>query len=1318
MSLHKITAGSGYDYLTRQVARMDSTEGARPSLASYYTEKGEVPGRWVGSGLAGLAAHGVGVRPLEVGDEVTAAHMQALYGAGFHPQAAERQQRLLAAREDYPAVWAAASRLGTPFRVYNDDVTEFRVEVARRFAAFNRQRGRRDDAPIPLDDRARMRSEVARETFVRENGRDLLDERERAGNLARLSRQRTTAVAGFDLTFSPVKSVSTLWALAPPNIAATIERAHDQAVAAALTFIEHEALYTRLGDGGVRQVDTRGLIAAAFTHRDSRAGDPDLHTHVAVANKVQDAKDGRWLAIDGRVLYKAIVAASETYNTALEKHLTTMLGVEFAERPNPDLRKRPVREIVGVEPSLNERWSARRQAIEARRSELATTFQATHGRPPSPTESIALAQQANLETRDAKHAPRSLAEQRATWHREALDTLGSQQAIDRMIHTALHPTTDTAAPTITAAWLDDTARRVVATVERNRSTWQYWHLHAEATRRVRAAHLHPTQITQTVARIVDRARDQHSIALSRANRISEPDALRRRDGTSVYQVAGSTLYTSRRTLDAEARILAHAGHTDGHTIDTEHVAVALLETAANGVELNTGQAHLVTQMATSGARVQVAIAPAGSGKTTAMDALTRAWTSTGGTVVGLAPSAAAAAQLRDQTSATTDTLAKLVDSLDRGRLPEWASAIDRQTLVIIDEAGMADTLTLDAALEWLIGRGASVRLIGDDQQLAAIGAGGVLRDIEATHGVLRLNELVRFADPAEGAASLAIRDGRPEGLGFYLDHHRIHVGDLATLTENVFTAWSADRTAGRDSIMLAPTRDLVTNLNQRARTHRLNGDIPDADVLLADGSRASIGDTIVTRANDRRLRLSATDWVKNGDRWTITNINPVAGTIRARHTGHGLHITLPADYVASNVDLGYACTIHTAQGVSVDTTHGLTTANESRQQLYTMLTRGRHTNHVYLEVVTDGNEHSLLRPETLNPNTPTDLLETILARDTAPVSASTQLRGIDDLAPRLGDAAAAYYDALGVAAESLRSELDLYTLERRTNQMVPGVTLADAWPALRTKLLYLAAHGRDPYAALDRALGDGPLGDAHDPAAVLAWRLDTTTIGRRGPLPWLPGIPDALREHPTWGAYLEQRHQLVVELADGLHQQVLADPRSPGWLVAGMGDPTPRTLADIAVWRAATRTEPADARPLGPAQPSRALARHQQQLHRRLNTDRNPAVVEWQPLIVALDALTERDDFLPVLAQRLAQLSAAGLDAARLVRDAAEEGRLPDDHAAAALWWRIDRHLTPETTVALTGAHRLPEDWLDTLSNTIGEDAAARLKAAAGGRPS
>ena len=141
--------------------------------------------------------------------------------------------------------------------------------------------------------------------------------------------------------------------------------------------------------------------------------------------------------------------------------------------------------------------------------------------------------------------------------------------------------------------------------------------------------------------------------------------------------------------------------------------------------------------------------------------------------------------------------------------------------MLIDEAGMADTLSLDTAVQFIVGRGGSVRLIGDDQQLAAIGAGGVLRDIENSHGAVRLTELHRFNDPAEAAASLALRDGRPEALGFYLDRQRIHVGDLATLTENLFEAWRADRSRGLDSIMLAPTRDLVAELNRRARAHRL-----------------------------------------------------------------------------------------------------------------------------------------------------------------------------------------------------------------------------------------------------------------------------------------------------------------------------------------------------------------------------------------------------------------------------------------------------------------------------------------------------------------
>lgn len=210
---------------------------------------------------------------------------------------------------------------------------------------------------------------------------------------------------------------------------------------------------------------------------------------------------------------------------------------------------------------------------------------------------------------------------------------------------------------------------------------------------------------------------------------------------------------------------------------------------------------------------------------------------------------------------------------------------------------MADTLTLDTTIGFLMKRGASVRLIGDDQQLAAIGAGGILRDIEATHGAVRLSELMRFEDPAEGAATLALRDGLPEAIGFYLDNGRVHVGDHTALTDEVFTAWQADRVRDLDSIMLAPTRDLTAELNARARAARLDNQTEPvaSSVRLADGNEASTGDLVITRTNDRRLRLSATGWVKNGDRWHVTNVG-THGQLGVKHVRSGRRITLPTTY--------------------------------------------------------------------------------------------------------------------------------------------------------------------------------------------------------------------------------------------------------------------------------------------------------------------------------------------------------------------------------------------------------------------------------------
>jgi hypothetical protein len=217
MSIHKLSAGSGYDYLTRQVAAWDATEKGHVGLASYYIERGETPGAWTGSGLAGIDG-------LTAGDTVTAEQMKALFGAGMHPLAATRLEQLDAADLSDTNI-KAATQLGAPFKVYSGEVSPFRIEVAKRIATRQAAAGQLADESVSAALRAQVRTEVAREFFRTEHGRDPIDAREIAATIAKESRPRTQTVAGYDLTFSPVKSVSTLWAVADSHVAALIERA-------------------------------------------------------------------------------------------------------------------------------------------------------------------------------------------------------------------------------------------------------------------------------------------------------------------------------------------------------------------------------------------------------------------------------------------------------------------------------------------------------------------------------------------------------------------------------------------------------------------------------------------------------------------------------------------------------------------------------------------------------------------------------------------------------------------------------------------------------------------------------------------------------------------------------------------------------------------------------------------------------------------------------------------------------------------------------------------------------------------------------------
>ena len=225
-----------------------------------------------------------------------------------------------------------------------------------------------------------------------------------------------------------------------------------------------------------------------------------------------------------------------------------------------DPAKRPIREIVGVDPRLNQRWSTRRAHINTRRGELAINFQNDHGRPPTPVEALHLAQRATLETRDAKHEPRSLTEQRATWLNEAAAVLGGHGAVASMMQTALTPT----AATADARWIAQTADHILAVMEHSRSTWQMWHVRAEAQRQIRNADVPAEQANVLVDLLVGEVLDRRSIALvPPRDGIDEPRALRRTDGSSVYTVAGADLYTSQRILDAEQRLVAIAGRRDG-----------------------------------------------------------------------------------------------------------------------------------------------------------------------------------------------------------------------------------------------------------------------------------------------------------------------------------------------------------------------------------------------------------------------------------------------------------------------------------------------------------------------------------------------------------------------------------------------------------------------------------------------------------------------------------------------------------------------------------------------------------------------------------
>lgn len=392
--------------------------------------------------------------------------------------------------------------------------------------------------------------------------------------------QRSTAVAGWDLTFSPPKSVSVYWALAPDGERNVIEECHRAAVAETIAYLERDATFTRTGHAGANRVPAEGLVVSAFEHRASRAGDPDLHTHAAVLNNVQ-GPDGKWRTVDARAFFAAKVTASETYNARLEDQLTARLGVTFTDVPRPNPRLRPVREITGVPAPLLAVFSSRRGAIEERHRTLAAEYETKHGLDSSRSVGLAssLYQRATLETRPAKPAALTLRDRLESWRAAAVRILGLG-GIERMLQ-AVH----TAAPQPDPRTLDQVARDVYSRVTRDRPQLRAQRVRSEVERQLRA---HPEATGQNRIKAVDTVQEAVMAMQTpqpAANRPAELAALgariRQENRTRLALTAAQDFFTACRPRSWVPNYLhsrglrSHSpvGYAPGRTAMVDHLRI-------------------------------------------------------------------------------------------------------------------------------------------------------------------------------------------------------------------------------------------------------------------------------------------------------------------------------------------------------------------------------------------------------------------------------------------------------------------------------------------------------------------------------------------------------------------------------------------------------------------------------------------------------------------------------------------------------------------------------------------------------------------------
>jgi conjugative relaxase-like TrwC/TraI family protein len=1061
LTIRRMVAGSGFRYLMESVAVGDGRADQSSPLTRYYAESGTPHGRFVGGGLdvLGLAA----------GHEVSGDHLYRMLVEVVDPVSGESLGRQAALRQP----------------------PSLQERVERRLARLSE----------PEREAARARIEV--------------EERRRAHKLR-------PPVAGFDLTFSPCKSISAAWALADEGTNAVIYECHKRAIEFTLRYAEQNVFHSRSGKNGVVQEDVEGVVAVSFTHYDTRAGDPQLHDHVVVWNRARSRSDGEWRTLDSRGLFKSVVTLSEIHQGVLADLLTAELGVGWESgQTRRGMRKH---EMAGVPEELIREFAQRRDMIEAWRAGLVAEFVASHGRQPTPVEKMRLNQQANLATRREKQH-RSLAEMSEDWRERAIKHVGDDPIAWVSTLRNRNDLPLLRADDLLEEMLAEVGELAIEWQAERRATFSRPNIVAEVARQLEGVRFaSPDHRMAVIERTANLALDA-GVQVTAPELHHIPERYRRANGSSRLRPTDHHLYTTASLLDAENRLFAAGRGTGSPAVSVATVAaIAEQNLPGHYYAMSVDQAVAVEKIATSGRQLDVLVGPAGTGKSTTMAGLRAAWEAEHGpgSVVGLAPSAAAAEVLADELGIDTENTAKwLYEHRQAGHrraelgdleahldarpthLPPPPSLLARARnlremihrwefklgqLVIVDEASLAGTFALDELVETAGSAGAKVLLVGDPYQLSGVDAGGVFRALVRDREDIppELTDVRRFKNRWEKAASVELRVGAEFAIDAYESHNRIAEGSRDELLDALYAAWRGDVLEGKSSLMIAGDSATVAELNRRVRADRVAaGEVAKQGFALADGQTAGVGDEVVTRQNDRML-VTARGWVKNGDRWVVTATNKDR-SMTVRRAGGGGSVVLPSDYVAEHVELAYATTAHRSQGRTVDTAHTMVSPQTTREVLYVSATRGRESNRLYVDTHYDPDPDTSHDGMT-EPQTVRAVLAAVLANEGAELAATDTIRASWDAAEGMVQLSAEY---VTLAREAQAERWDsLIATSGLSDDQVETVRASEAYGPLVAAFRDAEARGLDPEAMFPRLVASRGLADADDVAAVLHGRVD------------------------------------------------------------------------------------------------------------------------------------------------------------------------------------------------------------------------------------